>query len=737
MPHRGIDRLAGLMVATGTGLSSIGLAGLIVAGLWWLNDAGLGGWLGWFNLSVLCGGWWLAWTWTRPGAVLPAVNWAPPPHFTENDKWLWERSRQEITGRSADLATAESPAAWLALVREIWEGLRKAHDSSGRPACEWRDKSLSELVAAAHAGQVRLRKRVENLLGHLLLPRIERWELAWKSGVLFDKYGLLAWLPGLILAPVDSLARYLAGWVVRAPAAKGIRRDSARILWELVLRDLAVVLVDFQAGRLKGIGSRYADKVDLVDSAKPGFRLLRPALLACTQSLPLVVMLGAGMSCLFSVHWGLVATCILMISGGGVLLVLGGRDWLFPPRPASAGEKEAGREAVEGILSGSLPQQASRIHDMASWIGIAERLDREVALVVSGSESGWRGRSLGEWLRGIESLSRELERLVRQAVPGSRHISIGSWLEAGGWLGWLGRVTSGGGALMSAIPSRGGLTGMAFSWVAGQVSRQMDDYLNQVLFRAVVRQTGKFLIELHSGQWRDPDKNVELNSSEEARPVLLIVGSAGAGCSTIAKALRELTEMAGWEIRESSSLWSTDSGSKGLSLVTDTARQADAVLLVVKAVGAARDPEIRLLDRLRESWRKGEVPPPLLGLLSAVDMVVPPLEWNPPYDPEKGIGRKEQSMRASLEAARKCFGERVGEWRLTGCRDGSWWGLSEGVVPWLNASLERARGVGLAREMASEGESRDWLEPAWQVGRGFQELTGFLGSGWKKAEPPA
>lgn len=737
MPQRRINRLPWLMVAAGTVLASIGLAGLITAGLLWLNDAGLGGWLGWFNLAVLCGGWWLAWTWTRPGSVLPAVNWTPPPHFTENDRLLWERSRQEITGRSADLAAADSPAVWLVVVREMLGQLQKTKGTSAMPACAWRDKTLSELVAAIHAGQVRLRRRVETLLGHLLLPRIDRWELVWRSGALLDQYGFLAWVPGLILAPFDSIARYLAGWIVRAPAANGIKRDSARILWELVLRDLAVVLVDFQAGRLKGTGSRYADMVELVDSGNFGIRLLRPAVLACTQALPLVVMVGAGLSFLIAVHWALVAICLLMIFGGAVLLVWGGRDWLFPPEPALANDMEMGHSVVEKIISTSVPEGAFPAYDLASWIEIAERLDREVALAVSVSESGWRGRSIGEWLRGIESVSRELERLVRQAVPGSRDIRLGDWLEAGGWLGWLGRVTSGGAALMSAVPSRGGLTGVALSWLAGQVSRQTDDLLKQVMYRAAVRHTGKFLIELHSGKWRHPSQSEIGPEHEEARPVLLIVGSAGAGCSTIANALRELTEMAGWEIRESSTLWSTDSGSKGISQVVETVRQADAVLLVVRAVGAARDPEIRLLDLIRDTRQEDQVPSPLLGLLSAVDLVSPPLEWKPPYNTVTGNGRKEQSMRACLEAARNCFGERVGEWRVTGCRDGSWWGLSEGVVPWLNASIERARGVVLARQMAFDGENRDWLEPARQVARGVLGLAAFFRSGWKKAEPPA
>ena len=736
MPEgRMISRLPSLMVAAGAVLFSLGLASLLSAGLLWLNDAGLGGWLGWFNLSVLCGGWWLAWTWTRPGTVLPAANWTPLPHFSNKDNLLWDRARQAITDRSADLAAAETPAAWFAIVREIFEHLQGAGGVAD--TVQWREKTLSELMSALHAGQVLLRRRVECLLGHLLLPRIDRWELVWRSGVLLDKYGLVAWIPGLIFSPLDSLARYLAGLVLRSPAARGIKRDSSRILWELLLRDLAVVLVDFNAGRLKGSGSRYVGMLESVDSGKIGFRLLRPAVLACTQALPLIVMGAAGLFYLFSFHWVSAITCVLVIMLGSVLLVIGGRIWLFPPETASTGNIDAGRRAIEKMISESGLEHDFRLHDMSYWLQMAEKLDRDVGLAVTRSGSGWRGRSIGELLRGIESACRDLEHLVRQAVPGSRHIRLGDWLKAGGWMGWLGRVTSGGNSLMSAVPSRGGITGMALSWLASKVAKKADDYLRQVMIRAVARRTGNFLIELHSGRWRNPSNNEVPNDLEEPKPILLIIGSAGAGCTTVANGLRDLPEMNGWEIIETSSLWSVESGSRGISQVVETVRQADAVVLLVRAVGAARDPEIRFLDRWNEAGQGEVVASPLLGLLAAVDLVSPPLEWNPPYDLSHGTSRKEISMRACVEAARNCFGERVTDWRVTGCREGLWWGLREDVVPWLEMSLERARGIQLAKEMALEDEKVDWLEPARQMGRGFQGLATFFRSGWKKGEPSA
>lgn len=729
------DRRALMIVVAGAMMASGGLTVLILAGLLRLNELGLGGWLGWFNLAVLSGGWWLAWTWTRPGIVLPAANWAPLSHFSDNDKLLWKLASKSIVSRSARLAATGVPANWFKIISEMWEELLV-------PSCpaqplQWRDKTLSELAAAVHAGQLRLRKRVESLLGHLLLPRIERWELAWRSGVLLDRYGILAWVPGLILAPVDSLARYLAGWVIRSPAAQGIRRESARILWELLLRDLTVVLIDFQAGRLRMSGSRYSDLVETVDHGLSGVSLIRPALLAFTQGLPLAILVSAGLYSLGMSHRFLAIASMLAIMCGLFLLGMGSREWLFPPLPASKDDVECGRKAVEIIISGMARGPAPRIFDTASWIAVAESMDLEVSKAVSSSGSGWRGRSMGEWLRGIEALSRGLDNLVRQALPGSRHIRLGDWIEAGGWLGWLGRVTSGGAALLPAVPSRGGLAAMAFSWLAGETKRHTDDFLREIIFRAVVRHTGKFLIDIHAGRWRNPSGPVDVEVKGESRPVLLVVGSAGAGCTTVANGLRESSQLSGWEIRESSSLWSPETGSTGITQVVELARQADAMVLVVRAVGAAREPEVRLLQMWRKGCREGETGTPILGLLSAVDLVAPSLEWNPPYDLSHGTARKEQSIRASLDAVRTRFGDGVDEWKAAGFRNGLWWGLNEEVIPWLEESLERARGVKLARAMASDAEGGDWMEPVRQASIGLRSLSAFWGSGWKKAEPPA
>lgn len=716
-----------LQVAGGAAIAAAGLVGLLVAGLLGLNGLGLGGWLGWFNLAVLSCGWWLAWVWTRPGAVLPAPNWSPLSHFTENDKRRWERARLEIAAGSAELAATDKPADWFRVVRGVWDNLQV--EKAGATGVSWRDKTLAELMAAIHAGQVRFSKRAEALLGHLSLPRIERWELAWQGVVLFDRYGMLAWIPGLILAPVDALARYLAGRIIRSPVAGGIRRDSTRMLWELVLRDLAVVVVDFQAGRLKGGGARYATLLETADTGTRGLGLVRPFLLAITQGLPLLVLAVAGVWHLATVHWLLIAAGITMIAGGLALAARGAGDWLLPPLPATGEGLEAGRAAAEQVIHRLAEDIAGKSIDSATWIAMAEAVDRDVAMAVNGSASGWRGRSLGEWLRGVESVSQDLEQWVRRTVPGSRHVNLGTWVATGGWLGWKGAGPKGDAGEASAQPARGGIIGRAFNWVADKVKQKSAELLIPVVVRGFGRQIGDFFVDLHSGRWRYPAQGVEGRAAGISRPVLLVAGSAGAGVTTIVRGLQELPELAEWEIAETSSLCDPLGKTGDDSVMTAMVRSANAVILVLRAVGAAREPEVRLVRMCWGQTQEAEVPAPVLGLLSMIDLIPPALEWNPPYDMPKGHSRKEQSMRECLEAARDGMGEGVVDWGVAGVRDGQWWGLREVVVPWVESSLERARGVRLARELAKAGEGRDWLEPARQAGRVLKNVVGLFRKG--------
>jgi hypothetical protein len=160
--------------------------------------------------------------------------------------------------------------------------------------------------------------------------------------------------------------------------------------------------------------------------------------------------------------------------------------------------------------------------------------------------------------------------------------------------------------------------------------------------------------------------------------------------------------------------------------------RADVLILASRAVSAARDADIQLIDRLYAKLGEARVRPAVLGVLTAIDLVPPVMEWSPPYGASDGGGRKALGIQACLESARQSLGNRVDEWIPAGVRNGVKWGYSEGIVPWIAAHVDHAHGVRVARELAEESVGNGWMEMPLQATHGARRAWSFFLRGWKK-----
>jgi len=82
------------------------------------------------------------------------------------------------------------------------------------------------------------------------------------------------------------------------------------------------------------------------------------------------------------------------------------------------------------------------------------------------------------------------------------------------------------------------------------------------------------------------------------------------------------------------------------------ALQSDLILLVVSAVNVAREPDRRLLAQLREHFaaRPELRPPPVVVVLTHIDLLRPPREWAPPYNVVTPDSQKAHSIRGAINA---------------------------------------------------------------------------------------
>ena len=159
-----------------------------------------------------------------------------------------------------------------------------------------------------------------------------------------------------------------------------------------------------------------------------------------------------------------------------------------------------------------------------------------------------------------------------------------------------------------------------------------------------------------------------------------------------------------------------------LSATTEAARQSDLVILVVHARNPARQADLELLRGLKKWFasRPDLKMPPILGVMTHIDLLSPAMEWSPPFNwihPER---LKEQQIRQAWES----FKEQLGDY-LVGIvplctRPGKVYGIDEWFMPTLAELLDEAHAVALlrcVRAEADEGKVRRVLEQLLRAGQ--------------------
>src|SRR5207248_8590880 len=90
-----------------------------------------------------------------------------------------------------------------------------------------------------------------------------------------------------------------------------------------------------------------------------------------------------------------------------------------------------------------------------------------------------------------------------------------------------------------------------------------------------------------------------------------------------------------------------------VAVTRDSAQQSDLLLLVLHARNPARQADLAMLEDLR-SWfasRPDLKKPPLVAVLTHIDLLSPSLEWSPPYNWRQPTRPKERSIHDAAAAA--------------------------------------------------------------------------------------
>jgi predicted GTPase len=438
-----------------------------------------------------------------------------------------------------------------------------------------------------------------------------------------------------------------------------------------------------------------------------------------------------------------------------------------PPMHWTDRDKQAWTLVEARAKAGEKVQSADMLMDPAFYQKTAEELALQLAQFYYPGTKDYIGRlTVPELLAVGELVAHDLAEMVDQYVPGSHVMTINDWKRAKKALDWVPAATNAYwlvsaivNPLNTALRYAASQAGLASAW---QMLQQ-----NVVLwfYTAFVHRLGTYLIELNSGRLRvgatryrellrqlkpidgqpvrpgmpvepPPVVKAEANKAQpgetgpEARRITVtLFGQVKAGKSSLVNALlgdqRAITdvlpataEIARYELQPpgvGSRLVLLDTvgyGHEGpkadqVRVTQNAVRESDVLLLVMHAKNPGRAADLKMLQELRQ-WleRNPQLKrPPLVGVVTHIDLLSPVMEWSPPYDWREAKRSKEQQIQRCLAAVQEQLGPFLDALVPVCAAPGKVYGIDEELLPVLTQKLDEAHAVAMLRCLKAETDT--------------------------------
>jgi predicted GTPase len=392
---------------------------------------------------------------------------------------------------------------------------------------------------------------------------------------------------------------------------------------------------------------------------------------------------------------------------------------------------------------------SATIRDLPFYSDLAQQMALELARFYHPEASDpLSSLTIVEILAVIELASHDLAELVEQNVPGGTLMTVHNWRwakdaaeKASRWwrvgsnLWWIA------GAFIDPIS-----TGVR--WAASQAGTAKPMQLFQQdlvawFHVAVIYRLGSYLIELNSGRLRagatryrqlkqaigTPTNGEAKTDASAAQVTLTVFGQVKMGKSSFVNALLGeqmaktdvLPSTAGvnrYELKlpnSSAQLTLQDTvgyahtGPKEdqLRATQAAAQQSDVLVLVLHARNPARQADVECLQALRKWFTTHPElkAPPIIAVVTHIDLLSPAMEWAPPYNWQEPTRTKEKKIQQALAAVQ----EQLGDYLLAAvpaCTSaGKVYGVEEWFLPALAELLGEAKAVSLVRCLRAEHDA--------------------------------
>jgi predicted GTPase len=370
-----------------------------------------------------------------------------------------------------------------------------------------------------------------------------------------------------------------------------------------------------------------------------------------------------------------------------------------------------------------------------------------------------------EVLAAVRLAVDDVERWMLHSVPGSRMLTIRHWRMLQSAPQWMHTLSETAWAASMLLNPTNIVRYFASKWTWDPVTEQLQAELLAVLYLRVMRQVGYYLIEMNSGRLRGGadayraafagsvgvrgSKMAAVPEADESPPVAIaLVGQVSSGKSSLVNLLTGQTHAAVDILPETrevhryrftmgdppvdiSLLDTPGYGESGasksqLQQIHQALESSDAALLVMDAHSPAREADRLTLEKLHTIYASQPQlkPPPVIGVLTHVDLLPPPLEWTPPYDWRRPDRPKAQSLHDAVEYAIELFGASL-RTVVPVCSHSDaarTWGIVEELLPALLEVLEEACSVSLLRAFEKRLDRHRWRMLLKQMGRSGRDL---------------
>jgi hypothetical protein len=380
-----------------------------------------------------------------------------------------------------------------------------------------------------------------------------------------------------------------------------------------------------------------------------------------------------------------------------------------------------------------------------------------------------------ELLAVVELAAHDLAEMVTTYVPAGHLLTVDAWRKAKQATEWY-TTASNIYWLVSGLfaPVNTGVRYLASRLGVTMPFQKLQANLLVWFYTAYVHRLGTYLIDLNSGRLKvgarryrellaehGPAAAVEVKGqivgegAESVRQVTLtLLGQVKSGKSSLVNALlgeqRAAThvlpateEITRYELMlegiptrlvlaDTVGYGHTGPRQDQLRATQEAAMRSDALLLVLHARNPARQPDLELLQALSKWFeaRPDLKMPPVLAVLTHIDVLSPAMEWQPPYDWQQPKRPKEEQIAHAVAAVREQLGEYVADVVPVCTAEGKVYGVQEWLLPALLGILDQAHAVALLRCLRAEVDTGKVRRVFEQVLAGGKETLKVL---WEAA----